>query len=59
MRSIRVLEGGFCGGFAGLFAGKARSHKDLLEAEFVGAGRAAEPSAREEALPVTPQGTCP
>ena len=38
----------------GLFAGRTRSHRDLSSTTHtVGAGRAAEPSAREEALPDT------
>ena len=54
MRLIRVLEVGFCGGFGGLFAGRARSHKFGFQQVLVGAG-----SAREEALTVTLQGHCP
>ncbi len=54
MRLIRVLEVGFCGGFGGLFAGRARSHKGVVGAESVGAG-----CAREEARTVTPKGHCP
>ena len=54
MRLIRVLDVGFCGGFGGLFAGRARSHKFSSHEAPVGAG-----SAREEARTVTPQGHYP